>query len=85
MPMLLFRAWVTCSLTSGVRLPAENFSPFFGRSVCVTVSLFYFTIYILWLWAGFNVFILLTRVAAPRGVAINVFKIPNIETGLICY
>ena len=61
------------------------FFPFFGSSVCVTVSLFYFTIHILWLWAGFNVFILLTRVAAPRGVAINVFKIPNIETGLICY
>ena len=72
MPMLLFRALATCSSTSGVRLPAEIFFPFFGCSVCVTVSLFYFTIYILWLWAGFDVFIFLTRVAAPRGVAINV-------------
>ena len=75
--MLLFRAWATCSSTSGVRLPAENFFPFFGRSVCVTVSLFYFTIYIFWLLAGFNVFILLPRVAAPRVVAINVTHYRN--------
>ena len=77
MPMLLFRAWATCSSTSGVRLPAENFFPLFGRSVCVTVSLFYFTIYIFWLLAGFNVFILLPRVAAPRVVAINVTHYRN--------
>ena len=75
--MLLFRAWATCSLTSFVRLLAENFFPFFGRSVSVTVSLFYFTIYIFWLLAGFNVFILLPRVAAPRGVAINVTQYRN--------
>ena len=45
--------------------------PCFGSFVCVTVSLFYFTIYVFWLLAGFNVFILLPRVAAPRGVAIK--------------
>ena len=77
MPMLLFRAWATCSSTSGVRLPAQNFFPFFGRSVCVTVSLFYFTIYIFWLLAGFNVFILLPRVVAPRVVARNVTQYRN--------
>ena len=84
MPMLLFRAWATCSSTSGVRLPAENlFSLFWSFCLCHCFFVLFYHIYFLAI-GWFQCFYIAATCCSSAGCC-DKRLIPNIETGLICY